>query len=48
MVSYMLLFLELKSKKGLKILILDEDGNVATSTTNVVYDKIFDFCLNIT
>jgi len=29
-------------KKGLKILILDEDGKVTTTTTNVVYKEIFE------
>ena len=31
-----------KSKKGLKILILDDDGNTTNSTTNVVYREIFE------
>ena len=30
-----------KSKKGLKILILDEDTQKTTSTTNVVYEEVF-------
>ena len=30
------------SKKALKILILDEEGKVTTTTTNVVYKKIFE------
>jgi len=30
-----------KSKKGLKILILDEDGQRCTSTINVVYNEVF-------
>jgi len=32
----------LKSKKGLKILILDDNGNTNNSTTNVVYKEIFE------
>jgi len=31
-----------KTKKGLKILIMDEDGNVTTATTYVVYKNIFE------
>jgi len=31
-----------RTKKGLKILILDEDGNVTNKTKNVVYTEIFD------
>jgi len=31
-----------KSKKGLKILILDDNGNTSNSTTNVVYIGIFE------
>jgi len=31
-----------KTKKGLKILILDEDGNVTNTTKNVVYKEIFE------
>jgi len=31
-----------KSKKGLKILILDDNGNTNNSTTNVVYREIFE------
>jgi len=31
------------SKKWLKILILDEDENVAPSITNEVYEETFDF-----
>nr|KYP64346.1 hypothetical protein KK1_018939 [Cajanus cajan] len=31
-----------KSKDGLKIMILDEEGNVCTSTKNVVYKEVFD------
>lgn len=30
-----------KSRKGLKILILNEEGNLCTSTTNVVYTEVF-------
>lgn len=30
-----------KSRKGLKILILDEDGKRDTKTTNVVFKEIF-------
>jgi len=30
------------SKKGLKILILDKDGKVTNTTTNVVYKEIFE------
>jgi len=30
-----------KTKEGLKILILDEDGNVTNKTKNVVYNEIF-------
>jgi len=30
------------TKKGLKILILDEDGKVSNTTTNVVYKEIFE------
>jgi len=30
------------SKKGLKVLILDEDGKVTITTTNVVYKEIFE------
>jgi len=29
------------SKKGLKLLILDEDNNVCKETTNVVYREVF-------
>ncbi|XP_027905618.1 ATP-dependent DNA helicase PIF1-like [Vigna unguiculata] len=31
-----------KTKRGLKILILDEDGNVTNTTKNVVYKEIFE------
>ena len=31
-----------KTKRGLKILILDEDGKVTNTTKNVVYKKIFE------
>jgi len=31
-----------KSKKGLKILILDDNGNTGNSTTNVVFREIFE------
>ncbi|KAL6538119.1 hypothetical protein OROGR_012107 [Orobanche gracilis] len=31
-----------RSKRGLKIRILDEDGKVVSSTQNVVYNKVFD------
>jgi len=31
-----------KSEKYLKILILDEDGQQTTSTTNVVYEEVFE------
>ena len=30
------------TKQGLKILILDEDGKVSNTTTNVVYKEIFE------
>ena len=30
-----------KTKKGLKILILDEDGNITNTTKNIVYKDIF-------
>lgn len=30
------------TKNGLKMLILDEDGNMCTSTTNVVYHEVFE------
>jgi len=30
------------TKKGLKILIMDEDGKVSNTTTNVVYKEIFE------
>jgi len=30
------------TKKGLKILILNEDGKVSNTTTNVVYKEIFE------
>jgi len=29
------------SRKGLKLLILDEDNNVCKETTNVVYREVF-------
>ena len=31
-----------KTKRGLKILILDEDGNVTNTTKNVMYKEIFE------
>ncbi|KAL6494072.1 hypothetical protein OROGR_031981 [Orobanche gracilis] len=31
-----------RSKRGLKILILDDEGNVASSTQNVVYNEVFE------
>jgi ATP-dependent DNA helicase PIF1 len=31
-----------KSRKGLKLLILDEEGAVSTTTINVVYREVFD------
>jgi len=31
-----------KTKRGLKIFILDEDGNVTNTTKNVVYKEIFE------
>jgi len=31
-----------KTKRGLKILILDEDGNATNTTKNVVYKEIFE------
>jgi ATP-dependent DNA helicase PIF1 len=31
------------TKKGLKMLILDEDGKICTSTTNVVFPEVFDY-----
>ena len=31
-----------KSKSGLKILILDEDGNPCNTTKNVVYHEVFE------
>jgi len=31
-----------KTKRGLKILILDEDGNVTNTMKNVVYKEIFE------
>lgn len=31
-----------KSRKQLKILILDDEGNLCADTTNVVYSEIFD------
>ncbi|GAU32683.1 hypothetical protein TSUD_145570 [Trifolium subterraneum] len=31
-----------KSRKGLKLLILNEEGEVCTTTTNVVYREVFD------
>lgn len=31
-----------KSRNGLKILILDEDGSVSTRTKNVVYSEVFE------
>ncbi|KAL6538239.1 hypothetical protein OROGR_012227 [Orobanche gracilis] len=30
------------SKRGLKILILDDEGKVASSTQNVVYNEVFE------
>jgi ATP-dependent DNA helicase PIF1 len=30
-----------KTREGLKILALDDDGSIATSTTNVVYHEVF-------
>ena len=35
-------FSRVTTKKGLKILILDEDGKVSNTTTNVVYKEIFE------
>jgi ATP-dependent DNA helicase PIF1 len=31
------------TKKGLKMLILDEDGKTCTTTTNVVFPEVFDY-----
>ena len=31
-----------RTKKGLRIFILDEDGNVTNKTKNVVYTEVFD------
>ena len=31
-----------KSRQGLKLLILDKDGNLAKNTTNVVYNEVFE------
>ena len=31
-----------RTRKGLRILILDEDGNVTNKTKNVVYTEVFD------
>ena len=31
-----------KSRQGLKLLILDKDGNLAKNTTNVVYKEVFE------
>jgi len=33
---------KVKTKKGLRILILDEDGNITNTTKNVVYKEIFE------
>jgi len=33
---------KVKSKKGLKILILDDNGNTTNLTTNVIYREIFE------
>ena len=30
----------LKSKKGLKVVVCDQDGNVSKTTTNVVYKEV--------
>ncbi|KAL6538035.1 hypothetical protein OROGR_012023 [Orobanche gracilis] len=33
---------EVKSRKGLKLLILDDEGNLSNTTKNVVYQEVFD------
>jgi ATP-dependent DNA helicase PIF1 len=32
----------LKSKKGLKVVVCDQDGNVSKTTTNVVYREVLE------
>jgi ATP-dependent DNA helicase PIF1 len=31
------------TKKGLRMLILDEDGKICTTTTNVVFPEVFEY-----